>query len=116
MRRIPFRDGWAIDAYGSEGLRMAPLTAPLSQGAAFQAGCFRLAPGGRIGRHPATVPQLLAVVEGGGWVSGEEGVEEAISAGEAVYWEAGEDHETRTDSGLTAIVIESPELSLRELA
>jgi quercetin dioxygenase-like cupin family protein len=113
MRRMPFTEAWAIDAYGSAGVTMAPLTAPLAQGAMFQAACFRLAPGGRIGRHPATLPQLFAALDGSGRVSGDDDAEGAISAGEAVFWEAGEDHETRTDSGLTAIVIESPELKLR---
>src|SRR5438552_3054567 len=109
MRLLDFGAGGArpIDAFGSEGATIAPLTEPLARGAVFQAACFRLEPGGRIGRHPATVPQLLAVVAGSGWVSGAEGEEHPITAGEAVCWDAGEEHETRTDSGLTAIVIES---------
>jgi quercetin dioxygenase-like cupin family protein len=95
-----------VDAYGSTGVALSPLTPPVAQGVSVQAACFRLAPGGRIGRHPASLPQLLAVVEGSGWVSGANGKAHAIGAGEAVWWEAGEDHETRTDDGLTAIVIE----------
>ena len=112
MERLAFASDGArpIEAYGSVGVTLAPLTEPLARGARFQAACFRLAPGGRIGRHPATVPQLLAVVDGSGWVSGADGVPEEIRAGEAVVWEAGEEHETRTDTGLTAIVIESPDL------
>jgi quercetin dioxygenase-like cupin family protein len=85
---------------------IAPLTAP---GAA-QAAIFRLAPGGRIARHPATVPQILAVLEGNGHVSGDDGAFEAIAAGEAVFWSAGEEHETVSDGGLTAVVLEAAEL------
>ena len=70
-------------------------------------GCMRLEPGGIIGMHPASTPQLLAVVEGNGWIRGEDGVKTPISAGGGVYWAEGEMHETGTDSGLVAIVIET---------
>jgi quercetin dioxygenase-like cupin family protein len=108
VQRVNFGPERAIgvDAYGSTGVALSPLTPPLAQGVPVQAACFRLAPGGRIGRHPASVPQLLAVVEGSGWVCGADGEAQAIGAGEAVWWESGEDHETGTDDGLTAIVIE----------
>ena len=99
--------GFAIDDYGSEGVTIAPLTAPLVSGVPLQAACFRIEPGGRIGRHQASVAQLLAVVDGSGWVSGADGEPQAVSAGQAVWWQAGEEHETWTESGLTAIVIEA---------
>ena len=43
---------------------VAPLTGSIFRGAPFQAAIFRIAPGGRIARHPAMVPQILAVLEG----------------------------------------------------
>ncbi len=70
-------------------------------------GCMRLAPGGLIGMHPASTPQLLAIVEGEGWIRGERGPKTPITAHDAVYWEEGELHETGTDSGMVAIVIET---------
>ena len=85
---------------------VAPLSRSLSQGAPFQAAIFRIAGGGSIARHPATVPQILAVLEGSGAVSGTDGIGEPIAAGEAVYWPAGEEHETSTDTGLTALILE----------
>jgi quercetin dioxygenase-like cupin family protein len=88
----------------------AATVAPLSAPGGMQAAIFRLAPGGRIARHGATVPQILAVLEGGGHVSGADGVLEPIAAGEAVYWSGGEEHETVSDAGLTAIVLEGAEL------
>ena len=88
------------------GTTIAPLTEPIAGGAPFQAACFRIEAGGRIARHPATLPQLLAVVEGSGSVSGGDGKRQPIRAGQAVVWEAGEEHETTTDAGLTAIIIE----------
>jgi quercetin dioxygenase-like cupin family protein len=80
--------------------------APLTKAGPVQAAVFRIAPGGCSGRHPTTVPQILAVLEGSGEVSGADGVREPIRAGEAVYWTESDEHETRTDVGLTALVLE----------
>lgn len=73
-------------------------------------GCMRLEPGGLIGMHRASAPQLLAVVDGQGWIRGEAGEKTPISAGGAVFWEQGEMHETGTDSGMMAIVVEGAAL------
>jgi quercetin dioxygenase-like cupin family protein len=96
-----------------EGVTIAPLTGTIFRGAPFQAAVFRLAPGGRIARHPADVPQVLAVLEGAGEVSGAEGAAEPIAAGEAVYWTRGEEHETTTAVGLTALILEGEGLQPR---
>jgi quercetin dioxygenase-like cupin family protein len=88
------------------GVTVAPLTGSIFRGAPFQAAVFRLAPGGRIERHPASVPQILAVLEGSGEVSGTDGVLEPIAAGEAVFWQEGEEHETVSATGLTALIVE----------
>jgi quercetin dioxygenase-like cupin family protein len=92
-----------------EAVTIAPLTAPGRVQAAF----FHVAAGGRIARHRATTPQVLAVVEGEGLVSGADGAFEPISAGEAVFWAAGEEHETVSDYGLTALIVEGDGLTLR---
>ena len=89
-----------------DGVTLAPLTGSIFAGAPFQAAIFRIAPGGRIARHPASIPQILAVLEGAGEVSGADGVAEPIAAGEAVFWRAGEEHETTSTSGLTALILE----------
>jgi quercetin dioxygenase-like cupin family protein len=68
---------------------------------------LHLEAGGRLGRHPAVVNQLLMVVAGTGWVSGEDGSRTSIGPGRAAFWVAGEEHETGTDTGLIAVVIES---------
>jgi hypothetical protein len=57
---------------------------------------------------------LLAVVDGGGWVSGADGEPHAIGTGEAAFWDAGEEHETWTEDGLTAIVTEAGEVRPHE--
>ena len=89
-----------------EGVTIAPLTGSIFAGAPFQAAVFRISPGGRIVRHPASVPQILAVLEGSGEVSGADGVAEPIDAGEAVYWWRNEEHEASSATGLTALIIE----------
>jgi quercetin dioxygenase-like cupin family protein len=85
-----------------QAVTIAPLTTP----GAIRAAIFHVEAGGRIARHPATVPQILAVLDGTGHVSGADGEFAPIAAGEAVFWEAGEEHETVSDGGLTAVVLE----------
>lgn len=94
-----------------ETVTISPLTAPLGTGAPLQAAVLRLAAGGKIGRHPATVPQILAVLEGAGTVSGPDGNAEPIAAGEAVFWSEGEEHETMSLAGMTALVLEADGLT-----
>ena len=69
-----------------------------------------LEPGARIGRHPTRLAQLFAVVQGEGWVTGADGVREPIRAGEAVRWEPGEEHESGTDTGLLAVIVQADRL------
>ena len=76
-----------------------------------QISCMHLEADGIIGFHKADVPQLLLIVTGEGWVRSDDTSEINIKAGDAVYWEKGEGHETSTNLGLTAIVIESEELN-----
>jgi len=65
-----------------------------------------LRPGGVVGRHPAAGRQLLVVLTGDAIVSGSHGDPVVIGPGRAAVWEPNELHETRTTSGLTALVIE----------
>ena len=108
MERLRFdaAAGFVPPEAALQRVTVAPLSTSIFHGAPFQVAIFRIAPGGRIARHPAMVPQLLAVFEGSGEVSGATGVAEPIAAGEAVFWEAGEEHETATAVGLTALIVE----------
>jgi hypothetical protein len=74
-------------------------------------GCMHLEADGIIGYHQAVVPQLLLVVCGEGIVRSENNTTHPIKAGEAAFWVKDEYHETTTKTGLTAIVIESDELT-----
>lgn len=73
-------------------------------------GCMHLDRNGVIGYHQAVVPQLLLITNGEGYVCSENKDYYKVQVGDAVFWEKDEWHETKTDSGLTAIVIESEEL------
>lgn len=66
---------------------------------------------GVIGFHQAVVPQLLIIVNGKGSVRVENEEYVKVQSGEAVFWTKGEWHETKSEKGLTAIVIESEELA-----
>src|SRR5690606_9528190 len=74
-------------------------------------GCMHLDKGGVVGYHQAVVPQLLLIVNGQGYVRNEKNEYINVQSGDAVFWEKDEWHETKTDTGLTAIVIECEELN-----
>ncbi|MGM2769990.1 cupin [Bacillus sp. PGP15] len=74
-------------------------------------GCMHLEENGIIGYHQAVIPQLLLIVNGEGFVRGENEEFIKVQSGDAVFWEKNEWHETKTDIGLIAIVIESEELN-----
>ncbi|MET1018371.1 MAG: hypothetical protein ABWX62_00150 [Microterricola sp.] len=93
MERFSFAPEAAFVPHGDllDHVSMAPLTQPFEEGALVGAAIFRFEPGGRIRRHPETQPQILAVLAGSGEVSGANGVDEPIGAGEAVFLHEGED-------------------------
>lgn len=74
-------------------------------------GCMHLDKNGIVGFHQTEVPQLLLILTGEGYVRSEKGEYFKVKPGDAVFWEKDEWHETKTDVGLTAIVIESEELT-----
>lgn len=99
--------GKSIDQYQSSGFiisRIAHLP-----GEAF-VNCAYLSPNGWIGYHQAAAPQLFLVVQGDGWVRGKSSERTSIQAGQAAYWEKGEWHASGTETGMTAILIESANL------
>ena len=76
--------------------------------------CLTVKPGGVIGTHPATGTQLFLVIAGQGWVAGPDGEHVPIATGRGVRWEAGENHTSGTETGFTALAIESAALDLFE--
>ena len=74
-------------------------------------GCMHLDENGIVGYHQAVVPQLLLVVSGQADVRNEKDTYFTIKPGDAVFWEKDEWHETKSETGLTAIVIQGNELN-----
>lgn len=74
-------------------------------------GCMYLEENGVVGYHQAVVPQLLLILSGEGYVCGDNKEYTKIQTGDAVFWDKKEWHETKTERGLTAMVIESEELN-----
>jgi len=68
--------------------------------------------GGCLGPHPGAVAQLFLIVSGSGWVSGRDGKRVSIGAGEAAIWEPGEEHESGSEEGMTALVVEADRLNV----
>ena len=95
--------GMDVTRFASTGVRFSPLTRLDSGGV----GVMRVAAGGEIGRHPATRDQLFVVVAGKGSVCGADGVWQPIEAGQAALFTAGEEHTTRAEESIVAVVIEA---------
>lgn len=92
-----------ITQYGSEGVAMG-------RGVRFEGdakvGCFHVSPGGVIGYHEAFGAQLFMCVSGEGWVTGTDRRRAMIRPGLAAFWSNGEFHESGSESGMMAIVVE----------
>ena len=74
-----------------------------------QVAVFRFEPGGRLRGHPGH-PQIFAILDGSGEVSGANSNDEPIEAGEAVFLHQGEEHELKSADGLTALIIQGERL------
>jgi mannose-6-phosphate isomerase-like protein (cupin superfamily) len=105
VRLIDFRRSrvHAVDHYGSREAEFARIAVTHGEG---HVGCMYLGPGGGLGRHPAPCPQLFCVVGGAGTVTGGDGVATAIESGQAALFDAGEDHESSTISGMVVLILE----------
>jgi quercetin dioxygenase-like cupin family protein len=95
-----------ITQHGSRGFAVQGLV----RGDDLAVTVLRVAAGGEIGRHPAPVDQLFVVVAGRGSVCGDDGAWHDIATGQAAVWVAGEQHTTRADEDLVAVVVEAPDL------
>ncbi|MFA1738389.1 cupin domain-containing protein [Lysinibacillus fusiformis] len=75
-------------------------------------GFIYIKPNGVVGIHEAPVPQLFIVIQGEGWVCGEDGKRVDIATGDGVLWQQGQAHESGSISGLTALVIQAEQINL----
>lgn len=105
MRRVLLDElpAQAIESFGSSGF------GALAHAGRARVTVCRVDAGGVIGAHEAPVAQLFVVVCGqAATTCGDDRIE--LVSGDAVFFEVGDDHETRTSTGFTAVVMESPEL------
>lgn len=105
--RFDKQTGQTITAYGSSG---ASVSRVLESATGAFVVSIHLEANGLLGFHQATENQLFMVVQGSGWVRDAHSGRIDINSGQAAFWETGEAHETGTETGLTAIVIEGPGL------
>ncbi len=105
----------ALTRFGSTGVEIGPVAGFREAPDKVFVHLARIGPGGGIGRHPATGWQLFAVVHGEGWVAGEDGHRRPLTAdgGEAVLWRPGEEHESGSEAGMLAVIVESPARPVR---
>lgn len=68
--------------------------------------------GGIVGYHKAPVSQLFIVIQGEGWIEGEDNTRLTLKSGEGVFWEKGEGHTSGSETGLTALVLQSEKLTM----
>jgi mannose-6-phosphate isomerase-like protein (cupin superfamily) len=106
LRRVELRGEREIDRFESVAARVRRIS-PEAHVVVIEIGA-----GGRVGRHPTAAQQLFAVVRGSGWVAGGDGGREDITAGQAVLWETGEEHQSGSDEGMTALVVESDSIDV----
>lgn len=104
-----------IDVFGSHGVTINHPIDPASgevgpailrSGGPAHVVTASLEPGGRIGRHPATGTQLLIVISGELWISGDDGQRLKLAAGQAVLFEPGEQHESVAGTAATLAIME----------
>lgn len=65
-----------------------------------------LEPGASLPKHRAGRDQVFYVVSGRGRVAGDNDVERQVSAGWAVWWEAGEEHTSWADTAMTVVIVQ----------
>lgn len=105
MRMFRFDPGIAhpITQYESRGVSMG-------RGIRFEGDaridCMHISAGGVVGYHEATKPQLFMCVSGSGWVTGTDRRHVPIHPGQAAFWSAGELHESGSETGMMAVVVE----------
>jgi quercetin dioxygenase-like cupin family protein len=92
-----------VEKFGSHGVTLR-LLARTEHAQVSQAD---FAPGSLLGRHPAAGAQTLAVLSGSGWASGDDGVRHDLAGGDLVRFDPGESHESGSDVGMLAVMVET---------
>ncbi len=109
MKLVAFEPTTAITHFDSHGATIGGIASCSGEA---RLSLLKVEAGGVVGMHEAACPQLFLVIDGSGWTRAGEGERLALVKGEAAFWETGELHESGSDVGLTAIVVEADSLEL----
>ena len=96
--------GRPIEKYESSSIVYSPITRISDPSSV---GFMYIEPKGIVGYHKAPTTQLFLVVQGKGWVRGEDETRIIIEAGEAAFWKSDEGHEAGSETGMTAVIIQA---------
>jgi len=99
--------GRPLTEFGSHDVVITPI---MRTKVGMQAAVMHIQPGGVVAYHPATWPQLFMIVQGEGWVRGTEPEHTPIAAGQAAFWVPGENHESGSETGMVAVVLEGEDV------
>ena len=73
-------------------------------------------PGGAIGPHPAGFDQLFLVVQGSGWIAGQDGVRINIGTSRGAFVPKGEIHSKGSEAGMLAVMVQASNFTLMQSA
>ncbi|HEX9069393.1 MAG TPA: cupin domain-containing protein [Ktedonobacterales bacterium] len=101
--------GRSISQFASVGAEIVPVARPTAEA---QVVVLRLMPGGKLGLHQTNSRQLFIVMNGSGAVRAGDEPPLPVTVGDMVLWESGEWHETTTEAGLLALLVEADALEM----
>ncbi|MET0518069.1 MAG: hypothetical protein ABW005_04435 [Burkholderiaceae bacterium] len=112
MKVVDFGAGQAlpIDRFASHGAGSVPLAQGEGESHVY---AIHIEAGGLIGPHPAGFDQLFLIVQGAGWVSGADGVRQALASGQGAFIDSGELHAKGSDSGMLALMLQARHYRLK---
>ena len=95
-----------IADWGSRGVAMSCVSEFASnEGARVALGTYL--PTSILGRHPTGSWQAFAIVDGAGWVEGDDGERYDVGAGDLVVWEPGEEHTSGSETGMRVCIVQT---------
>ncbi|MGH7686778.1 MAG: cupin domain-containing protein [Candidatus Dormibacteria bacterium] len=98
-----------VTSYGSKAAGYAAIARLSGQAVV---GVVRLNEHGQLGRHEAAAPQIAVVLAGSGQSSGADGEVVKVGPGDAIVWDSGEEHETKCDTPMVLLILETEAVSL----
>lgn len=104
--------GHQLTLFDSKNTIYTPI---LNQDQGLKVSCMHIESQGVIGFHQATIDQLFLVAQGEGWVRGYEEQRTPIKPGTAALWTAGEWHESGSETGMMAIIVEGEALEMSKI-